>query len=173
MTISGQVAACGQVTAGRHRVLRPTKRIWNQAPMAIDRSGPGRSGVSVRLFFLNQLRVRRQFEGIGAMRLRSQGAPNPADCHPAQPAGLCQFPRRPTCPPPPTSTAACDPQPVCTGHRDKPAPRAPGAPATADSAPDEPGIQVGLALPPVSDNGCLGRPVRIRPPACYDAGARN
>ena len=43
----------------------------------------------------DQLRVRRQLEGIGAMRLQSEGMPDPADGHPAQSGGLGQSARGP------------------------------------------------------------------------------
>jgi hypothetical protein len=36
--------------------------------------------------FLNQLRIRRQLERVGAVRLQSKGMPNPADRHPAESA---------------------------------------------------------------------------------------
>src|SRR5215471_14545571 len=40
--------------------------------------------------FLDEQRVGRQFEGLGAMRLQAEGAPNAADGHTTEPAGLSQ-----------------------------------------------------------------------------------
>ena len=36
--------------------------------------------------FFNQLRVRRKLEGVGSVRLQSEGMPNPANGHPAESA---------------------------------------------------------------------------------------
>jgi hypothetical protein len=38
--------------------------------------------------FLNPLRIRRQLERVGTVRLQSEGMPNPADGHAAESAGF-------------------------------------------------------------------------------------
>src|SRR6516164_5163604 len=45
--------------------------------------------------FLDQQRIRRQFEGVGTMRLQAEGPPNTANSHAAEPSGFGHAARAP------------------------------------------------------------------------------